>query len=297
MISIIIPTVGRLEKLKLVLDRLLVCRNFQLFFPEVVVVFDGKRTEEFLAFQGKNAWVSFYETGKKRGASRARNLGLDKSRGEVISFIGDDTIPTEDWLQAVESFHSNHPEIDAACLGKVSWVPELAGDPFHQWLENNAQFGFSSFKCRDVALQRPFCIKALNSWKYFYTSNISLKRSFIGKERFSEDFTVWGFEDTEFGYRLSKKGMKIFFNPNCEVLHDHPQTLEGMVRNTRNSRKNAELFEQLHPEVRLLPEHRKRFGVRVSVLLKGALWFSWPVGFFSEKIKWWRMWKGAWIGE
>ena len=290
-ISIIIPTIGR-AALGKVLDVLVQTGHSSVpAGREVIVVFDGQRTHDFINFQNRYPHVYFYETGEKMGASGARNVGIEKSTGDVLVFIGDDTIPTGNWLSSIVDFHSTHPDQSAVFLGKVSWTPKLAADPFHQWLEDHAQFGFENIP-KDAMYRVP--TKQL--WKYFYTSNISLKRSFIGEERFSEAFAGWGFEDTEFGYRLSKKGMELFYNPQCEVLHDHRQTLEGMVKNTENSRKNAVLFEQLHPEVRLLPEHRRKWGIKVSLFLKLAIFVTTPLSPFSKKIQWWREWKRAWGG-
>ena len=291
-ISIIIPTIGR-SALGKVLDVLVQTADSPVPVErEVIVIFDGQRTHDFINFQNRYPHVYFYETGEKKGASGARNVGIEKSTGDILVFIGDDTIPTENWLQQVVDFHATHLGKETVLLGKVSWVVELASDPFHQWLEDYAQFGFGNFS-KD-AINR---VSTDESWKYFYTSNISLKRSFLGDENFSEDFTGWGFEDTEFGYRLSKKGMELFFIPQCEVLHDHLQTVEGMVKNTKSSRQNAVLFEQLHPEVRLLPEHRRKWGIKISSLLKVLIFLSNFLSPFSKKIQWWRAWKQAWIGS
>lgn len=284
-ISVIIPTLGRLEKLRSVLEGMLGCERFGSVVPEVVVVFDGVRESDFLVFEKEYSWVRFYETGKRMGASGARNVGLNKVKGDIVAFLGDDTIPTPNWLQVVYDFHSQYPALERACLGKVAWVPALAHDAFHQWLEDAAQFDFKAIEKRGA------------DWRHFYTSNVSLKRSFIGEDRFSESFLGWGFEDTEFGYRLFKKGLQLVFGPSCEVWHDHRQTLEGMLKNTRSSRVNAQCFEMLHPEIQLLPERRTKWGVPVNWLLRGGLVLSWPLGLVSERMRWWRAWKWAWLGK
>ena len=114
----------------------------------------------------------------------------------------------------------------------------------------------------------------------------------IGSSRFFERFTGWGFEDIEFGYRLIKKGLRLHYDELCEVLHDHPQTLEGMCKNYRNARKNAKIFESLHSEVSILPRGRRRLTLKILV---------WLAGFFPKRqfpqIFWLREWKKAWLGE
>lgn len=274
-ISIIIPTIGR-STLREVLFGVMNSQSFEKIDPEIIVVRDAVEGE-FLAKQEKDfPKVKFLCTLEKAYAGGARNLGIEKSTGEVIAFLGDDTIPQSDWLERVMSFHSAKKNKDDVLLGKVSWTPDLAKDNFHHWLENNTQFAFSSIE------------KEGADWRHFYTSNISLKKELIGNDRFSDKFVGWGFEDTEFGYRLFKKGMKISYDAKCEVLHDHKQKISNVWEQTRNARKNAEVFESLHPEISLIPRGKKR------VLLKIAIFLSYLIP--AQKMKWWRKWKRSWLG-
>lgn len=273
-LSIIIPTVGR-STLREVLFGLMNSKNFEKIDPEIIVVRDAVEGD-FLAKQEKDfPKVKFLCTLEKACAGGARNLGIENSTGEVIVFLGDDTIPQKDWLERVFAFHREKNNKDDVLLGKVSWTAELAKDEFHHWLENNAQFAFSAIERHGA------------NWRHFYTSNISLKRELIGEDRFSDKFIGWGFEDTEFGYRLVKKGMKIFYDATCEVFHDHKQEEEKVWEQTRNSRKNAVIFEKLHPEVKILPCAGKVFALNVLIALSHLV----P----TKKAAWWRKWKKAWL--
>ena len=270
-LSIIIPTLGR-ETLGTVLDALEQCDGYKEINPEVIVIFNGdkdvKEVEEeyFKIFKAKTL-----------GAGPARNLGIEKSSGEVIAFLGDDTIPAHDWLQKVYDFHIIHTSQKEALLGKVSWTSELAKDPFHRWLENNAQFAFRSIAKRGA------------TWRHFYTSNISMKRALIAGERFSDKFKGWGFEDTEFGYRLARRGLRLHYDPTCEVFHDHEQNLEGVLAQTKNAKKNARIFEKLHPEVKLIPRGVKKFLLQSLIILSYA--------YESKNMTWWRKWKKVWMSS
>jgi GT2 family glycosyltransferase len=274
-LSIIIPTIGR-KTLQRVLSALVRSNDFESIAPEIIVVRDAVEGAFLSQLETEFPQVTFLTTKEKSYSGGARNVGLDKATGEVIIFLGDDTIPKPNWLKGVLNFHQSHPQKEAALLGKISWVPELVCDPFHQWLENNAQFAFSSIRKKGA------------DWRHFYTSNISLKKELIGTERFSDQFTGWGFEDTEFGYRLSQKGMKISFEPECEVLHDHEQSLEQVLNQSQNARNNAVIFETLHPEISILPRGGKK------ILLQCLILFSHLIP--TQKMKWWREWKKAWLG-
>jgi GT2 family glycosyltransferase len=273
-LSIIIPTIGR-KTLQRVLSAIVNSNDFETIAPEIIVVRDAVEGPFLSQLETEFPQVIFLTTKEKSYSGGARNVGLDKATGEVIVFLGDDTIPQSDWLRRVFDFHQSHPENEVALLGLISWTKELVCDSFHQWLENNAQFAFRSI------------LKHGADWRHFYTSNISLKKELIGEERFSDQFTGWGFEDTEFGYRLFKKGMKISFLPECEVLHDHKQEENRVWEQTRNARKNAMIFEKLHPGISILPRGAKYF------LLKSLIVLSYLIP--TQKMKWWREWKKKWI--
>ncbi len=278
-ISIIIPTIGR-DTLSQVLDSILATQNFAKFTPEVIVIGDGNFSRENILGQTeKYNFVKFLATGKNLGASQARNLGLEKTTGEIIAFIGDDTILEKNWLTETINFHTENPAKNLAVLGKIDWVVDYQNKPFYEWLNNNAQFSYAKIAKKGA------------NWKNFYTSNISLKKEFIGKNRFFAEFTGWGFEDTEFGYQLHLKGLKLVYNPAIVVYHDHEQSLENLAKNFKNARQNAEIFEQLHPELKILPRGRKLFLLKTAV--KIAKIFS-P---FCPRAKWWAVWKSAWLGE
>jgi glycosyltransferase involved in cell wall biosynthesis len=268
-LSIIIPTVGR-TTLPKVLEGIENTDQYAEINPEVIVVFDGDQQINEI----EESHCKIYKS-PRSGVSAARNYGIEKSTGEIIIFIGDDTIPISSWLQKIYDFHTKNPSQKAVLLGKISWTPILASDLFHQWLENYAQFQFDRIKKNNA------------DWRHFYTSNISLKRSFLISDSFNERFQGWGFEDSELGYRLFKRGMKMTYDETCEVLHDHRQTLATVLINTRNARKNAKRFESIHPEIQILPRGFKKIMLNILIL------FSYL--FRSPQVIWWREWKKAWI--
>lgn len=293
-LSIVIPTIGR-STLKVVLESLLL--NNPAHRPagilheniEILVIIDGditsgdlkeikKQLEVVFETQIKQGTLKLLATGHKAYAAGARNLGIKQATGEVIAFIGDDTIPEPGWLECLAQWHELHPEPQAALLGRVAWVDELSTDTFHQWLEKKALFDYARL---DKGLAP--------TWRHFYTSNISVKKALLADSFFSTKFTGWGFEDSELGYRLSKKGMNLHYDSRLKVKHDDPQTLEALVTRTKQAHQNALVFESLHPEMKILPRGWKRLALQLTIIE------LWPLSFFP-KIKWWRAWKKAWLG-
>jgi len=282
-LSIVIPTIGR-KALKTVVDNILLSKKNVQYFLEIIIVYDGDLKNissslelEILKQVQDDKQVVFLETGKKVYSAGARNMGIEKATGDVLVFIGDDTIPEPDWLEKIHQWHLDHPEPHEALLGRVKWIERLAQDTFHQWLEANAQFDYGRLDKGRVP-----------SWRHFYTSNVSVKRSLLEDERFSDQFSGWGFEDTELGYRLAEKGMQLHYNKSIIVKHDDEQNLDKLIKNTQSARKNAQVFEQLHPELKILPRGLKQY------MLCGMYYALWPLSFISE-IKWWRLWKKHWL--
>ena len=273
-LSIIIPTTGRFT-LKSVIESVFMSKKFAQYEVEVLIVFDGLKPDRFFVDDSR---VKIYATGSKVYASGARNLGLQKATGDIVSFLGDDTLVDPYWLSYTFAWHQQYPELKDALLGRVYWAAPLDVDPFHLWLEAHAQFDYERL---DAGLTP--------DWRHFYTSNISLKKVFMGKNKFSSAFSGWGFEDSELGYRLEQKGLEIFYEPSVVVHHNDKQSEARMVDQTKSARANALVFESLHPEIKLLPTGFKKIVLKEMVMWSGL--FS-----FMPSVRWWRAWKKAWLG-
>ena len=97
-------------------------------------------------------------------------------------------------------------------LGYVTWSPEIKVTPFMRWLER----GGPQFKYWTI--NNPQNV----SWRHLYTANISFKRQFLLEDGFfDEDFPNAAYEDTELGYRLHQRGLRIVYNKRAVAYHYH----------------------------------------------------------------------------
>jgi len=259
MISVVIPTYNRYETLKRNLN-LLAAQTLAMEDFEVIVIDDGSsdETPRFLAeFSQRSPYQLKVITQKNSGQGVARNAGIEIAEGEIILFLGDDMLTNPDFLAAHLRFHTANPEKAKAALGIVAWHPEIKPTHFMRWLVTSGiQFKFSDLhKGKPVDFHR------------FYTSNLSLKREFLGSERFDNRFHGWGFEDTELGYRLEKKGLQLIFHPEAVALHLHIITPDSLVARQFAAGKNAFRFAQLHPQAGILPSGFKLFLQKTFALL------------------------------
>ncbi|MCB9809598.1 glycosyltransferase family 2 protein [Candidatus Peribacteria bacterium] len=300
-LSILIPTLGR-QTLQPVLFALTRCDGWATVQPEVVVVLDAPQVTDRQVWEQTQAryahvlQMRFLEsTGADRSA--ARNIAIDAARGEVLCFLGDDTLPTPAWLQHLTGFFMSHPEPTTALLGTALWTPVLLADPFHRWLLGSVQFQLPAYQSAFTRVWRGIQGYYYPTWRDFHTACVAVPRALLGEERFSERFTGWGFEDTELGYRLWQRGMQLHYLPEWTVYHDHLQTPEAVWQRTRESRHNAAIFESLYPELPILPRGVKRTVLTfILQLLRPLVWGCERLG-LAPRLRWWYCWKRAWLGR
>ena len=243
-ISVIIPTYNRIEKLLKVLGSLEMQDLDKTFF-EVIVVDDGSTdsTESDLrTFMGKTALSIKYfkQANKKQGA--ARNLGLRHAKMPLIVFIGDDIMPSPNFLGEHLNFHQkNNRDGKNSLIGYTTWPEDMRTTPFMRYInEYGYQFGYSLIHGNGPL---PF--------NFFYTSNISIPKALLDalEHVFDEDFDTYGWEDAEVGYRLEKSGMRLFYNPDAVAYHDHPMNIVSFRRRQYNVGMASRIFLKRHPEL------------------------------------------------
>ncbi len=241
--SVVIPTFNRLAELRRVVAAVSaqVGPEPERAGPEILVVDDGSS-------DGTWSWLqSQTSTGILRalhqdnsGPARARNLGAREATGEVLLFLGDDTVPQPGWLAAhLEEHRLFSDEGPVAVVGYTSFPTEY-DTPFLRFInEFGAQFGYQ-------LIEHPQRVP----FKFFYTSNISLpRRELVDRGGFREDFPAAAWEDIEFAYRACMEGLTLHYQPRARVLHHHRIQPRTFCRRQRTSGRSAAIFSRLHPEL------------------------------------------------
>jgi GT2 family glycosyltransferase len=240
--SVVIPTFNRLGELQRVLDAL-----GSQFVPtgsslEVVVVDDGS-TDGTAAWLGREAARGVLRalTGANAGPATARNRGAAAATGEVLVFLGDDTVPDAGWLLAHLEEHRLFGGAGRP-LAVVGYTGFPAGDdtPFHRFVnEYGAQFGY-------LLIEDPHRVP----FNFFYTSNVSVVRAeFARLGGFREDFPAAAWEDIELAYRATRDGLVIHYQPLARTVHHHRIQPRTFCRRQRTSGRSAAIFADLHPEL------------------------------------------------
>lgn len=234
--SVVIPTYNRkpiLEKcLKALENQQLTASNVSGY--EVVVVDDGS-TDGTVEWLGEHKsdfpHVQVYEQ-NHQGPAAARNLGVEKAKGDTIIFIDSDLVVTETFLQS----HTN---------ALVEGQKKLGNDKFFTY---GAVINTSNF---DNPTSEPYKITDFSA-AFFATGNVAIPKHWLEKAGlFDSGFQLYGWEDLELGVRLKNLGLKLIKCPEAVGYHWHPpfsvEEIPSLIDKEIQRGRMGVLFYQKHP--------------------------------------------------
>jgi glycosyltransferase involved in cell wall biosynthesis len=201
---------------------------------EIVVVDDGS-TDGTIEWLKANATelphVQMYEQAHK-GASAARNLGVERAQGDTIIFIDSDLVVTPVFLQS-------HAE------ALVQGQQTLGNDKLFTYgaVINTANF--------ENPTAEPYKVTDFSN-AYFATGNVAIARHYlIDVGLFDLGFSLYGWEDLELGVRLKNLGIKMIKCPAAVGYHWHPafslDRIPRMIEQEIERGKMGVVFYQKHP--------------------------------------------------
>jgi glycosyltransferase involved in cell wall biosynthesis len=254
--SIVIPTYNRqpiLEKCLSALEQQQLTGDAITGY-EVVLVDDGSTdgTWQWLAESDEKLPHVRAFSQAHLGPAAARNLGVEKARGDTIIFIDSDLVVTEQFLQS---------HADALRVGET----QLGSDRLFTY---GAVINTCNF---DNPTAEPYKITDFSA-AYFATGNVAIARKWLELAGlFDTSFQLYGWEDLELGVRLKKLGLKLIKCPAAVGYHWHPpfnlQQIPNLIEKEIQRGRMGVLFYQKHPtwEVRLMIQmtwlHRLLWGL------------------------------------
>jgi GT2 family glycosyltransferase len=188
MISVVVPTHNR----KSLLERKLQALEGQPDAFEVIVVADGctDDTLEWLEQYPAGFPLRLLET-EGKGAAYARNRGAEIAQGDILLFSDDDVIPGPGWIAAHQRAHAGPKTV---AVGRLVLPKHLS---------------------KGVSFSGPRVF-----WWNVTGANTSLeKRLFEQVGGYDENFSDYGGEDPDLGYRLMKAGAKFVYAPAANAEH------------------------------------------------------------------------------
>lgn len=175
-----------------------------------------------------------------------RNQGLRAAVGDFVLFMNDDVWVTPDFLAEHAATHAAH-DGPVAVLGKVEQSTKMPEDPFIDWYE---PFAYQLIEDR---------ADGTVPYQFFWSMNLSLPRQVMLERNlvFHEDWREIGSEDVELGFRWTRAGYPLIYNPRAWGEHFHPHYLDSASRLQEVVGKGLRDLEALVPDPGLL----ERYGV------------------------------------
>lgn len=245
-VSCIVPVFNAAEFLDRAVESLLACRIPDL---EIVLVDDGSTDQSLqvarsLADRYPGLQILTHEQNANRGVSATRNLGIERSRGDLICFLdADDYVYPHRFDEALKILNSQ-PEIDGVYdLTEVVFADEAARV---QWPETSTTFGFTENILPEQLLGR------LLTGRCWATSAIVVRRSLLSETGlFDPSLSIA--EDCNLWFRMASVGRLI-----CGDL-DRPVSVywrtSGSAFRPAADRK-LQMLQSMHLFVRWLKRRR-----------------------------------------
>jgi len=230
--SIVIPTYHSDLLLLQCLDSLSQqCVDHTCF--EVLVVNDGgnkQLSKSIEPFRSRLPLTYLYQSNK--GPAAARNVGIQKAKGEIILFLDDDSLPARDWLKSTIAAWEAQPNCDG--IGgyilhdeRDSIYCRVNTDFFNWYFKRHSDNGRSAF---------------LSTCNAGYTKSI-LNR--VGL--FDETFKGASGEDRDLNIKASQAGAKLILDETILVYHDRDLTLRSFAKKYFNYGIAAKVIFDRYP--------------------------------------------------
>lgn len=243
-LSILVPVFN--WDILLLLEKLATEINMAKIEREIEVIFIDDGSDNVETMLNNRKWIRDYQTKSKillqlfenqfnLGRAGTRNLLVQKAKGEFLLFLDADVLPDDyDFIRRYLPYIYNN-QFDAVC-GGISYKTKIFNQSkynFYLYLSNR----------NDV---KPVELRNEISWKYILTSNILVRKIAFFETPFNIEFIGYGYEDIEWGYRLSQK-FKILHIDN-KVSHLGLLSKRVVFKKMLESINNYIHLFNLHPE-------------------------------------------------
>lgn len=218
MISVVIPTYNRADKLALAL-RSVAANAYQAEPVEIIVVDDhgSDRTPEVIHdLQEQTPHTLIYlRNGTNRGPAASRNRGIRAASGRYIFFTDDDCLVPPRWLHTFVDHLDAHPSVygvgGSLQPAQVNWIAAL-----------------EKLKDRALGIHMTQPVTGRQGIPIGFTNNLAYRREvFSSVGLFNESFRVPAGEDVEFKNRVILEH-DVSFLP-LPVIHNHRYDMDYLA--------------------------------------------------------------------
>ena len=173
-------------------------------------------------------------------------------------FIGDDIfLDAEACAKHIQAHE--HASTPIAVLGFIQWDPKIEITDVMIWLvQSGWQFGYPKIKKYAGGF-----LPKHSQHLYSYTANISLPTEVAARTPFRKDVRLYGWEDIEWGMRLCKNGVRVYFESKSVGYHHHTITMEDSLKRMNTIGESAVTLAKIVPNFDRLPRGWKKIAYHV----------------------------------
>ncbi|MDM5335843.1 glycosyltransferase [Fictibacillus enclensis] len=193
--------------------------------------------------------IKLYVT-PNQGRAVARNIGISHVEKGLLVFCDADRIPRSRFLEEHLNTHLAHPA--SVVIGQVREMYVSQAEQRREYITSHLysnQFCKIPQYCNLVySLYNDDGSTMANCpWISSFSGNMSLDKALIDKVgKFDEEFTHWGFEHFELGYRLHKNGFPFIYQREATNVHlAHSRDAHSYKTALKNSHR---YFVKKHPD-------------------------------------------------
>ena len=224
-----------------------------------VILVDDASTDDTVAI-GRRFPCRIIRVGTRAMAANCRNIGAAHARGEILVFVDADEVIFADTVRRFANALQQAPDIDAV-------VGSLTAD-------TPAPGFFSRFK----NFQHHFVHQtAAGEGTTLDSGRMAIRRrTFEQVGGFEPAFGGSSIEDIALGYRMTRRGLRIRFEPSIQVVHLKAYTFSHLVR--------SDVLNRAIPWTGLMLRERVfRFQLNTRAGNVGSVAIAWllPLGVFG----------------
>jgi GT2 family glycosyltransferase len=208
-ISVIVLTYNRKNLLKICIDSL-IKQKFPKKRYEIIIINDNSSDDTLKYLQEiskKYDLIKVITNKKNTGPGMGRNIGIKKSKYEIVAFIDDDCKADKNWLKNISKFFLYNNK-ENAITGKLLKY------------DNNTKSVAWEYKLNQ-AVKNMYYHDNLSHKKYIdilATGNCAIRKEIFKKVGY---FWIRPYgEDRDMKYRMQKKGYKIVYCEDVIVKHN-----------------------------------------------------------------------------